>query len=150
MTRILIALLAVAGIAGAAAKSLQLKDLPPAVQKTINENLKGATIKNIAKETEDGKVQYEVESVLNGKTRDFNVDTAGKLLVMEDEVSIDSIPAPAKAAIQKTVGTGKLTRVESVTEGVVTTYEAAYTTKAGKKMTTDVRADGSPVKPAAK
>src|SRR3979490_838846 len=92
----------------AAEKSLAIKDLPPAVQKTVQEQLKGGEIKNIAKETEKGVTQYEVESVLDGKHRDFNVDTKGTLVVMEEETSIDSIPAPAKAAIMKKAGTGKL------------------------------------------
>ena len=56
-------------------KSLALKDLPPAVQKTIQAELKGGEIKNIGKETEDGVAQYEVETVVNGKHPDLNVDT---------------------------------------------------------------------------
>jgi hypothetical protein len=56
-------------------KSLQLKDLPAGVQKTVQDDLKGGQIKNIGKEKEDGIEQYEVESLLNGKSRDFNVDT---------------------------------------------------------------------------
>ena len=47
--------------------------------------------------------QYEVETMLNGKHRDFNVDAKGKLVVVEEEVDIASIPAAAKAAIEKKV-----------------------------------------------
>ena len=61
--------------AAAPAKKLELKDLAPAVQKTIQVEAKGAEIKNIGKETEDGVAQYEVETMLNGKRRDFNLDT---------------------------------------------------------------------------
>ena len=89
-------------------KTLALKDLAPAVQKTIQAELKGGEIKSIGKETEHGVAQYEVETMLNGKHRDFNVDTKGKLLLVEEETSIDSIPAAAKAAILKKVGDGKL------------------------------------------
>ena len=53
-----------------AQKKLAIKDLPLAVQKTIQDALKGGEIKNIAKETEKGVTQYEVESVLNGKHRE--------------------------------------------------------------------------------
>lgn len=69
-------------------KGLQVKDLPAAVQKTVQANLQGGVIKNIAKEKEDGVEQYEVESVLNGKPRDFNVDSKGALLVMEEGTTI--------------------------------------------------------------
>src|SRR5271157_1118671 len=94
-------------------KSLKLTDLPAAVQKTVQENLKGAGIKSIGKEKEDGVEQYEIETVLNGKSRDFNVDTKGALLVVEEATTIDAVPAAAKAAILKKVADGKLGAVET-------------------------------------
>lgn len=126
-----------------AEKSLALKDLPPAVQKAVQEQLKGGEIKTISKEKENGVAQFEVESMLNGKHRDFNIDTKGNLVALEEETSIDSIPAPAKEAIMKKVGTGKLGMVEIVTEGGQTSYEAAYTSKAGKKAEFSVKPDGT-------
>jgi len=129
-----------------AAKKLALKDLPAAVQKTIQAELKGGEIKSIAKENEDGVTQYEVETILNGKHRDFNVDAKGTLLVVEEEATIDAIPAAAKAAILKKVGDGKLTTAELFIKGGQTLYEAAYTTKAGKKLEVLVKADGTETK----
>jgi len=150
MKHTLIAIAVIAGLAGvpvAAAKSLQVKDLPAAVQKTVQDMLKGGEIKNISKETEKGVVQYEVESMLNGKHRDFNVDAKGKLVVVEEEVDIATIPAPAKAAIEKKVAGGKLGMVESVDKGDGNVlYEAAYTSKAGKKGAIVVKADGTATK----
>jgi len=143
-----LALLIVIAISGLApAKSLQVKDLPAAVQKTVQDTLKGAAIKNISKEVEKGVTQYEVETMLNGKHRDFNVDAAGKLLVVEEEVDIAGIPAAARAAIEKKVAGGKLGMVETVTKGDgITLYEAAYHTKAGKKGAILVKADGTETK----
>jgi len=133
-------LVAFFAISGFAAKSLQLKDLPPDAQKTVQDTLKGGEI-------EKGVTQYEVESMLNGKHRDFNVDAKGKLIVIEEEVDIASIPAAAKAAIEKKVAGGKLTMVEALDKGNgVTLYEAAYTTKAGKKSSILVKADGTETK----
>jgi uncharacterized membrane protein YkoI len=124
-------------------KTLALRDLAPAVQKTILAELKGGEIKRIGKEREDGVAQYEVETVLNGKHRDFNVDTNGKLILVEEETSIDSIPVAAKAAILKKVGDGRLGMVELFMRGGETMYEAEYTTKAGKKHEVLVKADGA-------
>lgn len=124
-------------------KTLALKDVPPPVQKTIQAELKGGAMKSIGKETEDGVAQYEVETIRNGKHQDFNVDTRGKLLVVEEETSIDSIPPAAKAAILKKVADGKLGMVELFMRGGETMYEAAYATKAGKKHEVLVNADGS-------
>ena len=127
-------------------KTLALKDLPADVQKTVQAELKGGQIRNIGKETEHGVVQYEVETMLNGKHRDFNVDTKGKLLVVEEETTIDSIPAAAKAAILKKAGSGKLGMVENFMRDGETMYEAAYTSKDGKKHEVLVKADGTETK----
>ena len=126
-----------------AQRKLALKDLPPEAQKTIQAELKGAEIKNIGKETEKGVTQYEVETVLNGKHRDFNVDAKGKLLVVEEETTLDAIPAAAKTAILKKVASGKLGMVELFVRGGETMYEAAYTTTKGKKLEVLVKADGT-------
>jgi uncharacterized protein YpmB len=84
--------------------------------------------------------------MVNGKHRDFNVDTKGGLVVVEEEVAIDSIPAAAKAAIQKKVGAGKLGMVETAIKGSTTLYEAAYTSKDGKKHAVLVKPDGTETK----
>ena len=68
------------------------------------------------------------------------------MLLVEEETSIDSIPAAAKAAILKKVGDGKLGMVENFMRGGETMYEAAYTTKAGKKHEVLVKADGTETK----
>lgn len=153
MSRTFVVLLALAALGGSAVaqekkgKSLQLKDLPAAVQKTVQDNLKGGEIKSIGKEKEDGVEQYEVESVLGGKSRDFNIDVKGNLLVMEEAAGIDAIPAAAKAAIMKKVADGKLGVVETfVKTGQSMMYEAAYTDKKGKKHEMLVKADGAEVK----
>lgn len=146
MTRRIGFVLVSAALCLAAEKKLQVKDLPPAVQKTVQEQTKSAEIKNIGKETEKGVAQYEVETMVNGKHRDFNVDTKGTLLLVEEETTLDSIPAAAKAAIEKKAAGGKLGMVEIMTRGGQTLYEAAYTTKAGKKAEVLVKADGTEVK----
>src|SRR5690348_15939177 len=122
----LLGLLASAMFAGlASANGLQVKDLPTPVQKTVQATVGRGEIKNISKEVENGMTQYEVESMLNGKHRDFNVDATGKLVVVEEEVDLGSIPAAAKAAIEKKASGGKLGMVETVTKGDVVLYEAA-------------------------
>lgn len=129
-----------------AQKKLALKDLPAAAQKTIEAERKGGEIKNISKETEKGVSQYEVETLRNGKHRDFNVDATGKLLVVEEETTLDAIPAAAKTAILKKIGTGKLTSVELFIRGGETMYEAGYTTANGKKLEVLMKADGTATK----
>jgi len=137
---------ALAGGAAWAEKKLTLKDLPAAVQTTVQSELKGGEISGISKETEKGVAQYEIETMRNGKHRDFNVDAKGKLLVVEEETTLDSIPAAAKAAITKKAAGGKIGMVELFERNGETLYEAAYTTKAGKKHEVLVKADGTETK----
>ena len=140
-------LILLTSLAYGASKGLPLASLPPAVQKTVQENLKGAEIKNIDKEKEDGVQQYEVESVLNGQTRDFNVDTKGNLLLVEEGIAIDAIPAAAKAGILRKIADGKLGTVETFLKtGQPMLYEASYTDKRGKKHEVLVKVDGTETK----
>jgi hypothetical protein len=142
-----VAITAASAIAQENGKSLPLNSLPPTVQKTIQDNLKGAAIKSIGKEKEDGVVQYEVETMLNGKSRDFDVDTKGNLLEVEEATTMDTVPAAAKAAMMKKVADGQVTSVETVTKtGQAAMYEVGYTDKKGKKHEFLVKADGTEVK----
>lgn len=151
--RKLTVLLTIVALSGAAVaqekngKGLQLKDLPAAIQKTVQANLTGGEIKSIAKEKEDGAEQYEVESVLNRKVRDFDVDSKGALLVVEEGTTIDAIPTAAKAGMVREVGDGKLGTVETFTKpGQPRMYEADYTDSKDKKHEVLVKADGSQTK----
>jgi hypothetical protein len=130
----------------AAEKKIQSKDLPPAVQKAVPAETKGAAIKGYNQETEKGKTFYEVETMLNGKSRDLLFDASGALVEVEEEIALVSIPSAAKAAIEKRAAGGKVNKVESVTKGQSVSYEAAITSKTGKRSEVVVKADGSPVK----
>jgi len=129
----------------AAEKPVKMTDLPAAVQKSIQEQTKGATIKGVAQESEAGKTVYEVETTLDGKGRDLTFDTGGKLVELEEEVPISSIPAAAKTAIETRAAGATITKVEKVTEGQSVKYEAALR-KGTKRSEISVTADGMPAK----
>src|SRR5258706_15262444 len=122
-----------------------MQDLPPAVQQAVKEQSKGATLRGLAKEVENGKTLYEAELRVAGKTKDVTFDSDGKIVTVEEEVAIGSIPAAAREAIQKAVGSAKLLLVETVTEGGRTFYEAHFK-KGGQQSEVKVDAAGKPVK----
>ncbi len=130
---------------GAAEKKVQMKDLPAVVQQAIREQTKGVEIKGLSKEKEKGQMQYEVETMVNGRSRDLTLDDKGTVVEVEQEVGIDSLPAAAQAAIERQTAGGKILKVETVTRGAAVTYEASYT-KGGRTRELAVRADGSAVK----
>ena len=135
-----------AGVLFAADKKVEMKDLPAAVQAAVKEQTKTATLVGLSKEVENGKTLYEVETKVNGKTRDLLLDPKGSVVETEDEVEITSIPAAAQAALKKKAGTGTIEKVEKLTQGSTVAYEAAIKTKAGKSTEAAVNADGTPHK----
>jgi len=88
-------------VAAAQEKKIQKKDLPPAVEKAVDAETKGAEVKGFAKETEKGKTFYEAETMVNGHTRDLLFDAAGTLVEVEEATTLDAVPAPARAAFEK-------------------------------------------------
>lgn len=128
-------------------KKMTLRSLPPAVQKTVKEQTQGATILGISKEVEDGKTQYEVETKVNGRTRDFIVAADGKLMDVEEQMTLASLPPAVKETIQKEAGKGRILRVESLTkDGTLQCYEAQLQ-KGTKKSEIQVGADGKLIPP---
>ena len=64
---VLVALLAGPPAIQAQEKKLKREELPPAVEKTVAEQSKGATIRGFSTEVEGGKRLYEVELVASGR-----------------------------------------------------------------------------------
>jgi uncharacterized membrane protein YkoI len=122
---------------------VKLESLPQAVQNTVKEQTKTATLVGLSTEVENGKRVYEIETKVDGKGRDLTVNAAGTVLEVEQELDLAAVPAAAMAAIQKKAGSGTVSKVESVTAGAKVYYEAGIKTSAGKAMEFSVNADGS-------
>jgi hypothetical protein len=137
-----IAGLLVAGMGLAQEEKIKRSDLPPAVEKTVKEVSKGATIKGFNEEKEDGKTSYEVEMIVNGHTKDVQIDPAGAVTEVEEEVSIDSLSADVKTGLTAKAGVGKIVKVEALTKkGRIVAYEAKVD-KDGKKSEIQVSPGG--------
>jgi uncharacterized membrane protein YkoI len=127
----------------AAEAKLQLKDLPPAVRTTVEAETKNATLKGLSKEKANGKTVYEVETLVNGRTRDLMVDAAGKVYEVEEQLDAARAPVPVKAALE---AQGQIVVLESVTTNGKVHYEGQVKTKAGKTVSLELDADGKPIK----
>lgn len=126
----------------AAEQKMKVKDLPAPVQQTVQDETRNAQLLGVSKEVEGGKTMYEIETKVGGMTRDLLVDAAGKVVEVEQEVAMDTVPAAARTAIEGYAKGGKVVKVESVTKGSVVSYEAAVS-KGGKKSEVAVTADGT-------
>lgn len=120
---------------------MQLKDAPAPVQQTVKTETANATFVGLTKEKENGKTVYEIETKSNGLSRDLTVAADGSVISVEQEVALDSIPQPAQDTIRKKAAGAKIAKVEKVTEGSKTFYEAVIAGKL-KKSEVKVLADG--------
>jgi hypothetical protein len=126
----------------ASEKKVKLKDLPQAVQKTVQEQSKGASIRGLAEETDDGKTFYELELRVKGHSKDVLIDGEGSVVEVEEEVALTTLPPAVKSAFQTHAGKGKILLVESIMKNdTIVAYEAQI--KTGRKMSeVKVGADG--------
>jgi hypothetical protein len=122
---------------------IKVEDLPKPVLTALQKMTQGATVLGASKEKENGRMTYEVETKVDGKSRDLTFDATGALLEVEQEVAIDGIPTAAREAIEKRAGGGVIAKVESVSAGSQVSYEADIKGLSGKKMEVAVNADGS-------
>jgi len=126
-------------------KKIQRSELPAAVEKTVAEQSKGATIKGFSQERENGQTYYEAEMMVNGHSKDVLIDANGNIAEVEEQVSLDSLPAAVKGGLQSKAGNGTITKVESLTKhDKLVAYEAQVKT-AGKRSEIQVGPDGKPL-----
>lgn len=134
--------LAVATMASAQETKIKRADLPPAVEKTVAEASKGATIKGFSRETEYGKTSYEVEMVVNGHRKDVAIDSQGAIVEVEEEVALSSLSPTVAAGLNAKTAGGKILKVESLTKnGKLVAYEAKIEAS-GKRHEIQVGPDG--------
>ena len=99
--------------------------LPPAVQKTISQQSKGATIKGYSTEREHGKQVYEAEMIINGHSKDIQIASDGAQNEVEEEVAFATLPQKVQSALKAKAAGAKITKVESLTKhDKLVAYEA--------------------------
>ena len=111
-------------LANAQEKKLRREQLPPAVEKTVAKESEGATIKGFATEVEKGQRLYEAELIVNGHHKDISMNRQGVIVEVEEEVSMDSLPATVQDGLKKAAGAGTIEMIESLTKnGKLVAYE---------------------------
>jgi hypothetical protein len=112
-------------------RKLTRAQLPPAVEKTVAAESQGATIKGFATEVEKGKRLYEAELEINGHSKDISMDRNGNIVEVEEEVTMDSLPAAVQDALKQRAGAGTIGKIESLSKnGKLVAYEAQVKTGA--------------------
>jgi uncharacterized membrane protein YkoI len=142
---LLVGSLMLVGSAFAQEKKIKRSELPAAVEKTVVEQSKGATIRGFNEEKENGQTTYEVEMVVNGHSKDVQMDANGVVIEVEEQVSMDALSAEIKTGLQARAGKGKIIKIESIVKKEkLVAYEAQVMTD-GKKSEVQVGPDGKPL-----
>ena len=136
---------AIASQASTQERKLKRADLPAAVQKTVDQESQGATIRGYSSETDNGQLVYEVALRVHGHTKDVSIAADGSVTEIEEQVALDSLPPAVRAGLRQAAGRGKITRVESLTkQGAIVAYEAHVRTGT-KRSEIQVGPDGKPL-----
>ena len=126
-------------------RRLKRADLPAAVQRTVDQESQGATVRGYSSEKNGDLLEYEVAMRLHGHNRDVTIAADGSVLEIEEEVALDSLPESVRTGLRQLAGSGKITKVESLTKrGAIMAFEAQVRTGT-KRSEIQVGPDGKPL-----
>jgi uncharacterized cupredoxin-like copper-binding protein len=82
-------------------KKITAKDVPAAVIAAFKNSYPNATIRGYAREKEQGKVFYEIESREGTMSRDVLYNADGTVAEIEESMAATDLPADAQQAIKR-------------------------------------------------
>ncbi len=104
-------------------QQINRKGVPAAVLAAFENAYPNAKIKGYSKETDNGQLVYEIESVEGTTTRDVTYTADATLVSIEETLDTSDLPPGVKAALDKKFPGGKIRKAEKVTKGAVVAYE---------------------------
>jgi uncharacterized membrane protein YkoI len=129
-----VVLLYPAGVHAGIFDDVDFKDLPQAVQKTINDQAAGGKIREIERETEDGKrMEFKVSDT--GKLLTQPMTTAERAAqkvrdktsgLIDNDLTLKKLSPEAQATVKKETAGGKITEIEQEKEDGLTFYEIEF------------------------
>ena len=126
--------------------SVKVDQVPPAVRQVIEARTAGAEICYIKEtEGEDGAVLYKVKYKKKPGCGKLEVNADGRLVEMEEPVTLDQLPAPVRATVERETAGGSIKELELEIEEDETFYEVEFY-KDGREQELSVRPDGSVAK----
>jgi hypothetical protein len=139
---IALSILSLSVLSHAAEKKISRSALPPPVAKTAEEQSKGANVRGYSQDTQKGQLEYEVEMTVNGHSRDVSIAADGRVLEVEEQVDMGTLPASVQLGLKQKAGKGSITKIESITRhGAIIAYEAQVMMQ-GKHKEIQVGPDG--------
>lgn len=128
-------------------EKVPLDQLPKAVVEAVKKRFPKAGMIGAAKETEDGKTEYEVTIKDEGKKMDVMLTPDGTITVIEKEIAATDLPKAVQAALDTKYPKATNKRTEEVIKvkdgkEILDFYEVALETPDKKKVEVKIGADG--------
>ena len=120
-------LLLIAGV-WADEEKIALDKVPKAVLDAAKAKFPGAELKGASKETDGGKVEYEIELTYKGYNHDVTFTPAGKLIAIEKTIPAKELPKAVAAAVESKYPKAKIKQAEEITKDGKVTYEVHLVT----------------------
>ncbi len=137
--------LTIVSMAGAQETRIARADVPAPVLAAFVKSFPKAKIVGYAKEVENGKTLYEIESKEGTMTRDASFNPDGTLAVLEESLPESDLPKPVADALKKNHPKAQLVLAERVTEGKKIFYEL-HLKQDGKSHEAKFNPDGTVMK----
>jgi uncharacterized membrane protein YkoI len=118
-----------------------LNQAPAEVQKAIRTHLRGWKPGDIDKVFDEGEVTYEVQAKKGRATREFVLDSGGKLV--SEQIALTDAPVAVRRTIESKLGAGKLTRLDRYVEADGTIVFDVESKANGRSFDFSVGLDGT-------
>ena len=129
-------------------KKIKQSNLPPAVQKTAADQVGTGTVQGYTTDKVGGVMVYQMNVVVDGRTRAVVMDESGTVTSVEQEIAWTDLPADVRKDFDNVMGKGKYGTVSSITtDGKIVAYEAVkvtYGEKANVRVKPNPAAEAAP------
>lgn len=112
-------------LASAQEAKIREKDVPAAVLNAFKSAYPNATVRGYAKEKENGKLYYEIESTDGTTKRDLLYHPDGTVAEIEETIADTDLPSAAQDLIHTQYPKAVVLRAEKVTKGDKIEYEVS-------------------------
>jgi hypothetical protein len=99
------------------------EQVPAPIMSVFTEAYPNATVKSCAREADDDKTLYEIQSVDGDANRDVIYDDDGQLIVIEELMNTASLPEPVQQAVREKAPKGEIEVAKKLTRGASVSYE---------------------------
>jgi hypothetical protein len=114
-------------------QTIKQKDVPEVILSAFKKSYPKSTIKGYSKETEEGRIFFEIESSEGKINRDVIYNPDGTIVSIEETLPLSKVPEPVRTSLKKEFPKAKVLKSEKIIKGTDIQYE--FVVQSSKKST---------------